>query len=107
MGWRVNLAPVLVALVGGGAQAQDRVAEGKGLVELNCAPCHAVGAMDASPHPMAPKFRKLSERYPLDALEEAFASGHITSAHPDMPDFIASPEQVEAILAYIGSLQDD
>ena len=101
-----------VILVGsvmtGAARAQDAdVEEGQALVELNCSGCHAVGRRDASPHPQAPLFRKLSERYPLDALEEAFASGYITSAHPDMPDFVARPDQVDAILAYIGSIQED
>ena len=34
------------------------------------------------------------QKFPLDALEEAFSTGHITSAHPDMPDFVATPDQV-------------
>jgi cytochrome c len=48
----------------------------------------------------------LSDSFPMDALEEAFADGRIYSGHPDMPEFIATPEQVDAIIAYIASLQD-
>jgi mono/diheme cytochrome c family protein len=103
---------VLAVLAGeslvSGVRAQDAIAEeGQALVELNCSNCHAVGRRDASQHPQAPPFRFLSQRYPLDALEEAFSSGYITSAHPDMPDFVARPDQVEAILTYIGSIQED
>ncbi len=87
------------------AQSDDAVKQGRDLVEVNCGRCHGVGQADASPHEGAPPFRNLSERFPMDALEEAFADGRIYSGHPDMPEFIATPEQVEAIIAYIASLQ--
>ncbi|WP_158285005.1 c-type cytochrome [Hoeflea marina] len=87
------------------AQTDPDVGVGQVLVELNCSRCHATGLTGASPHSMAPPFRTLGERYPMDALEEAFASGHITSAHPDMPDFTATPDQIGAIIAYIASIQ--
>lgn len=73
------------------------------LVEANCARCHAIGENDSSNHPEAPALRDLHERYPLDALEEAFVEG-ISVGHPDMPEFIATPEQVRAIIDYIGAL---
>jgi len=47
-----------------------------------------------------------SDSFPMDALEEAFADGRIYSGHPDMPEFIATPEQVDAIIGYIASLQE-
>ncbi|MEM5474016.1 cytochrome c [Hoeflea sp. AS60] len=87
------------------AQSDDGVKQGRELVEVNCGGCHGVGKADASPHEGAPPFRDLSDRFPIDALEEAFADGRIYSGHPDMPEFIATPEQVEAIIAYIASLQ--
>ena len=86
------------------AHAEVLVAKGKTLVETNCARCHAIGATDTSSHPDAPAFRTLSQRYPVDQLAEALAEG-ISTGHPDMPEFVASPQQVDAILAYIGSLQ--
>lgn len=94
----------LVSLVATFAKA-DNIAEGKALVEANCARCHAVDRTSNSSHPDAPPFRTLSKRYPIDALEEAFAEG-ISTGHPDMPEFVAKPEQIGAILAYIGSLGD-
>ena len=79
-------------------EADELVAYGR---ELSC---HAVGATDESTHPEAPPFRDLSQRYPLEALEEAFAEG-IVVGHPDMPVFIAEPDQIDAILTYLATLQ--
>lgn len=95
---------ILVGLVATSAGA-DNIAEGKALVELNCARCHAVDRTSESSHSDAPPFRTLSQRYPIDALEEAFAEG-ISTGHPDMPEFVATPDQIQAILAYISSLGD-
>jgi mono/diheme cytochrome c family protein len=86
------------------ARAENALLQGKALVEANCARCHAIGATDTSNHPDAPAFRTLSQRYPIDALAEALAEG-ISTGHPDMPEFVASPQQIDAILAYVGSLQ--
>ncbi len=66
--------------------------------------CHAVGKSDVSAHPQAPAFRTLSKRYPIKFLEEALAEG-ISTGHPDMPEFVASPEQISAIIAYLESIQ--
>lgn len=93
----------------GGALAQSDSADiehGRALVELNCGRCHGIGTDDASSHSEAPPFRVLSQRYPLDALEEAFAEGIVTG-HPDMPEFAASPEQIDDILAYIATIQSN
>ncbi|UVC17942.1 c-type cytochrome [Mesorhizobium onobrychidis] len=80
------------------------LAGGRALVEVNCARCHAVGQTDVSSHPDASELRKLSQRYRLTDLEEALAEG-ISTGHPDMPEWVASPDQIESIIAYIGSLQ--
>jgi mono/diheme cytochrome c family protein len=80
------------------------IEHGKALVEANCARCHGIGADDESAHPDAPEFRTLSERYPVDALEEAFAEGIVTG-HPDMPEFEATPKQILDIIGYLASIQ--
>lgn len=97
---------VLAATLGlsSGWASADPVSHGKALVETNCARCHAIGKTDKSPHPDAPAFRTLSQRYPIADLEEALAEG-ISTGHPDMPEWVASPDQIGAILAYIESLQ--
>ena len=103
---RVEVVGTAVLLALGTALAEaDDIAEGKTLVELNCARCHAVERTSESKHSDAPPFRTLSQRYPIDALEEAFAEG-ISTGHPDMPEFVATPDQIGAILDYINSLND-
>ena len=76
---------------------------GRRLVEENCSRCHAVTSTDKSSHPDAPPFRTLSRRYPIEDLAEALAEG-ISTGHPDMPEFVATPAQVGAIIAYIRSI---
>jgi cytochrome c len=86
------------------ARADDRqIAHGRDLVEANCSRCHAVTSNDQSPHAEAPAFRLLSRRYPIEALAEALAEG-VSTGHPDMPEFVASPAQIDAIISYIRSI---
>lgn len=86
------------------ARANDgKIAYGEILVEENCSRCHAVALSDRSVHPDAPAFRTLSQRYPIEALAESLAEG-ISTGHPDMPEFIASPVQIDAIIAYMRSI---
>ncbi|MGU3576049.1 cytochrome c [Brucellaceae bacterium C25G] len=94
-----------VAALSNIALADELIDYGKKIVETNCAGCHAISTDDKSTHKDAPAFRTLSQRYPIDALAEAFAEG-IYAGHPDMPEFQASPEQIDAILAYMTSIQE-
>ena len=80
-------------------------AEGQQLAQTYCATCHAIGAEGASPHQMAPPFRTLSRDYPISSLEEAFAEG-VLVGHPDMPEFRLEPDQIDALVAYITTIQD-
>ena len=81
------------------------MAHGKRLVEENCARCHATESGTKSAHPDAPAFRGLFKRYPVDALEEAFADG-IYTGHPDMPVFKMTNMQLNDVLAYLEQLQE-
>lgn len=94
------LASVGLALTHAASRAESH---GEALVRANCAACHAIGRQDESRHPEAPPLRDLHERYPLDALEEAFVEG-ISVGHPDMPEFVATPDQIGAIIDYIETL---
>lgn len=81
----------------------ELVAKGRALLEANCARCHAIGKEDASKHPEALPFREVVKRYPPDNLAEALAEG-INSGHPDMPEFVFQPPEIEAIVTYLGTL---
>jgi cytochrome c len=95
-----------VALFAVSANAESReqlVARGHALLEANCSPCHAIGKNDASKHPEALPFREVVKRYPPDNLAEALAEG-ISRGHPDMPEFVFQPPEIEAIVTYLGTL---
>ena len=102
-----RIVPALLAVVPVCASAQegpDQERRGKALLIENCSRCHAIEREGASPHPEAPPFRTLGNRYPVDFLAEALAEG-LTTGHPDMPQFVFEPDEVGAILAYLRSLQ--
>ncbi|HET6323017.1 MAG TPA: cytochrome c [Hyphomicrobium sp.] len=86
------------------AAESDPVADGRALLEKNCARCHAIGAEGESAHKEAPPFRVVVTRYPPDDLAEALAEG-LVSGHPDMPEFVFEPNEVGAITAYLNALR--
>lgn len=100
----IGLAAALL-LVAGAVSAEDAalVERGHALVERNCASCHAIGRDDASPLPAATPFRQLKEEYPIESLAEALAEG-IETGHPQMTARAFAPEDVDALLAYLGTL---
>jgi cytochrome c len=73
-------------------------------VRTNCARCHAVGKVGESPPRIAPPFRTLHERYPVESLQESLAEGIVTG-HPSMPEFRLDPGQVADVIAYLKSLE--
>ena len=103
-------SPLMVGsmvLFGLTAAAQDTTSleqRGKTLVERHCSRCHAIDITGSSPHPEAPAFRTLGTRYPIDSLAEALAEGLVTG-HPDMPEFMFEVHDVDAILAFLQSIQ--
>jgi cytochrome c len=109
---RSFLSVVLVLISVGAALPQDkppdkRALESRGeeLLTKNCSRCHAVGRAGGSTHPEAPLFRTLGQRYPIEVLAEALAEG-LSSGHPDMPEFRFEIDDVNAILAYLESIQE-
>jgi mono/diheme cytochrome c family protein len=73
-------------------------------VNTNCARCHAVDKVSPSPLKVAPPFRKLHERYPVESLQESLAEGIVTG-HPTMPEFQLDPGQVDDVIGYLKSLE--
>ena len=89
------------------ASAQDKAVlerRGQALVAANCSRCHSIERTGNSPHREAPPFRNLSLRYPVDWLQEALAEG-LSTGHPDMPEFVFEVPEIDAILAYLQSIQ--
>jgi len=99
-------ALAMAALAGTPALAQGAtdVAAGRQLAELHCSRCHAVGNADPGLMEGAPPLRDLKLRYPIEDLAEALAEGMIT-AHPQMPVFTFSTQEIDDLLAYLDSLE--
>jgi cytochrome c len=70
----------------------------------NCAQCHAIDKVSLSPLKIAPPFRTLHLRYPVESLQEAFAEG-IQTGHQNMPEFRLDPDQIGDVIAYFKTLE--
>jgi len=84
------------------AQAQAlEPAEQRGLVfvRTHCSQCHAIEMVG-----VAPPFRTLHQRYPVETLEEALGEGILTG-RPAMPEFRLDPGQVGDVIAYLKTLE--
>jgi cytochrome c len=83
--------------------AAPDVTAGKAYAQANCARCHSIDKSTPSSLPIAPPFRTLHERYPVQSLEEALGEG-ITTGHQGMPEFKLAPGQVGDFIAFLKSL---
>ncbi|MDX2205929.1 MAG: cytochrome c [Hyphomicrobiaceae bacterium] len=88
------------------ALAQPSAGKGEEIAARLCSRCHAVGRKGESPMGLAPPFRALSKRYPVENLAEAFAEGIVTG-HPAMPRFVFSPPEIDALISYLQSLDEE
>lgn len=77
---------------------------GKTFVLNNCARCHSIDRVTPSPLKIAPPFRTLHLRYPIETLGEALAEG-ISTGHPTMPQFQLAPDQINDLLSYLKTLE--
>jgi mono/diheme cytochrome c family protein len=98
----------VLALVAGSAFTLPAKAanleQGRRLARLYCAKCHAIDKASPSPLTIAPPFRTLHERYPVETLQEALAEGIVTG-HPSMPEFRFEPDQINDFLVFLKSLE--
>jgi cytochrome c len=77
---------------------------GKTFALNNCARCHSIDQVTQSPLKIAPPFRTLHLRYPVETLAEALAEG-IETGHPTMPAFQLDPDQINDLLSYLKTLE--
>ncbi len=86
------------------AQGSADLKRGHALVATHCSRCHAIERTGTSPHRAAPPFRTLGQKYPVEWLGEALGEG-LSTGHPDMPEFVFEPQEINAILTYLQSIQ--
>jgi len=108
--WKRRAALLLVAiafcLIGQGALAQQTPQAQRGLTILraHCEQCHAIDKVSDSSFTIAPPFRTLHLKYPVESLERSLTEG-IVAGHPTMPQFRFERDQVVDIIAYLKTLE--
>jgi mono/diheme cytochrome c family protein len=88
--------PVLLCLLAThsiASAASPAEQRGQLFAKANCARCHAIDKATASPLKIAPPFRILHKRYPIESIAEALAEG-ISTGHATMPEFQLEPDQI-------------
>lgn len=83
---------------------QQALAEdGREIAEAQCARCHAVGPIGDSPNAEAPPFRFVLANYHSNVLKEELIEG--IRVNHEMPEFQLNPQGVDALVAYLQSIQ--
>ncbi|WFU43522.1 cytochrome c [Bradyrhizobium sp. CB82] len=98
---QILIALLLATPVLAASKAEQR---GKTYARANCARCHAIDRRSESLLKIAPPFRTLHQRYPIETLGEALAEG-IYTGHADMPAFELDPDQIHDLLSYLKTLE--
>lgn len=83
----------------------ERIAEGRMIVEANCASCHSTDVSGISPREDAPPLRTVLASYNAESLADDFRES-IHVGHPDMPDFDFGPKGTDEVIAYLKSIQE-
>jgi cytochrome c len=86
------------------AQLSPAAQRGLTFVRVHCAQCHSIDKMSPSPLTIAPPFRTLHTRFPIESLQRPLAEG-ITANHPTMPQFRLDADQISDVLAYLKTLE--
>lgn len=97
-------ALVTLMLITPALAASPAEQRGKTFALTNCARCHSIDRVTQSPLKIAPPFRTLHNRYPVETLAEALAEG-INTGHPTMPEFRLEPDQINDLLSYLKTLE--
>jgi mono/diheme cytochrome c family protein len=97
-------ALVVLVLTAPALAASPAEQRGKTFALTNCARCHSIDRVTSSPLKIAPPFRTLHTRYPIETLAEALAEGIVTG-HPTMPEFRLEPDQINDLLSFLKTLE--
>jgi len=87
------------------AQLSPSAQRGLTFVRANCSTCHAVEQVGSSALRLAPPFRELYLRYPVETLRRPLLEGIRTTDHQNMPEFRLDPGQASDVIAYLKSFE--
>ena len=102
----ISIFPLYVLLTAAAAaEALEPAAQrGQVIARAYCMGCHSIDRVSASPLTIAPPFRTLHKKYPVENLEEALAEG-ISTGHPTMPEFRFDPGQSNDFISFLKTLE--
>ena len=103
--WAIIALGAVLSMASSPVLAQSPAAQrGLTFVRVHCAQCHAVDKVSDSPLTIAPPFRTLHLKFPIESLRRRLAEG-IVADHPTMPQFRLDADQISDVLAYIRTLE--
>jgi mono/diheme cytochrome c family protein len=100
----VSLVAILILPSQAQAQVSPAVQRGLQFSQTNCSRCHSIDKVSPSPLSIAPPFRTLHQRYPVENLQVPLAEG-IRTGHPTMPEFRLDPGQIADLIALLNTLK--
>jgi mono/diheme cytochrome c family protein len=86
--------------------AQSQIADaaaGEIYAEKVCAECHAIHRTGLSPDPTATPFKDVAD---TPGMTETALRVWLTTSHPTMPNIVIEPQDMDNVIAYILSLED-
>jgi len=95
---------MLCASISALAQSSPAAQRGLTFVRVHCAQCHAISKVGDSALTIAPPFRTLHLKYPVENLQRPLSEG-IVAGHPTMPQFRLDADQVGDVIAYLKTLE--
>jgi len=106
MQWIVQIFLYLTLATGAMAQQglEPDAQRGLTIARTYCMRCHAIDNVSPSPLAIAPPFRTLHMKYPVEKLKEAMARG-ISTGHPTMPEFRFDLDQINDFIAFLKTLE--
>ena len=95
----------LLSMASSPVLAQSPAAQrGLTFVRVHCAQCHAIDKVSDSPLAIAPPFRTLHLKFPIESLRRRLAEG-IVADHPTMPQFRIDEDQIADVMAYLRTFE--
>jgi cytochrome c len=103
--WPAIALGAILLCASSSAKAQSPAAQrGLTIARVNCARCHSIDKVSESPVAIAPTFRTLHLKYPVEDLRRPLAEGIIAN-HPTMPQFRFEADQIEDLIAFLKTLE--
>ena len=85
-------------------QLSPAAQRGLTFTRVHCSQCHSLDAVSESPLKIAPPFRDLHLRFPVESLRPRLSEGIIAN-HPTMPQFRLDADQINDVIAFMKSLE--